>query len=500
LIGVVLLTTSLSSEPALAQQSSDEQALLSHANDPWNGDLDGMFERGFVRVLTSYNPIYFTYDGMEQRGLGVDAAHALEKYLNEHYGRKDRRLQLLLVPVSRDELLQRLGAGKGDIAAANLTITTQRQNLVNFSDPLYPGVSELVVTGPAAPGISSFDDLASTEVHVRKSSSYFEHLTAFNASRKQRNGDVIRIREADERLEDHDLLEMVNAGIIPAVIVDSHKAALWEQVFEDIEVHRDMAVHPGLSIAWAVRKGAPKLTEAVNGFVKTARKGTLLGNILIKRYLTNTDWIDNVRDEDSQKRYEDTVDIIKRYAERYDFDWLMIAAQGYQESRLDQRKRSPAGAVGIMQILPSTAADPNVDIRDIHDPDQNVHAGVKYLRFIRERYFSAPEIGPLDQVLFSLAAYNAGPANINQARSNAAEMGFDANRWFGHVEVAVSRTISREPVIYVRNIYKYYVAYRHMERIRQERETILGGDSRAAPGADPTNMNAGPPGATRPGA
>jgi len=476
-INVLLLMTLVAAGVAVAQQPSDEQALLSHVNDPWQGDLDGMLERGFIRFLTTYNPIYFSYDGIEQRGLAVEAAHALEKHLNKYYGKKDKRLQVLLMPVSRDELFERLVAGKGDIAAANLTITPARQDLVNFSDPLYPEVSELVITGPSARNIASFDDLARTEVHVRKSSSYFEHLKAFNESRSKRNRPGIPVHEADELLEDHDLLEMVNAGLLPAVIVDSHKAELWAQVFENVEVHEDLAVHSGLSIAWAVRKDAPRLMEAVNGFVKTAHKGTLLGNVLIKRYLTNTEWIENVREEKSTKRYEDTIDIIKRYADRYDFDWLMIAAQGYQESRLDQRKRSPVGAVGIMQILPSTAADPNVNIPDIHDPEQNVHAGVKYLRFIRERYFSAPEIKPLDQVLFSLAAYNAGPANIAQARNKADAMGFDANRWFGHVEVAASRTVSREPAIYVRNIYKYYVAYKHIEEIRQQRHTIINGSS-----------------------
>jgi membrane-bound lytic murein transglycosylase MltF len=476
-INVLLLMILLAAGMAVAQQLSDEQALLSHVNDSWTGDLDGMFERGFVRVLTTYNPIYFSYDGIEQRGLAVESAQALEKYLNEYYGKKGERLQVLLMPVPRDELLERLAAGKGDIAAANLTITPARQDLVNFSDPLYPEVSELVVTGPSAPNVASFDDLAGTGVHVRKSSSYFEHLTALNESRSKDNKPRIPVYEADELLEDHDLLEMVNAGILPAVIVDSHKAALWAQVFENIEVHQDLAVLSGISIAWAVRKDAPQLIEAVNGFVKTARKGTLLGNVLINRYLTNTEWVENVLDKTSLNRHEKTIDIIKRYAKRYDFDWAMIAAQGYQESKLNQRKRSPTGAVGIMQILPSTAADPNVSIPDIHDAEQNVHAGVKYLRFIRERYFSAPEIEPLDQVLFSLAAYNAGPANIAEARNKAAAMGLDANRWFGHVEVAASRTIGQEPVIYVRNIYKYYVAYKHIDEIRQQRQTIVTGSS-----------------------
>jgi len=474
-ISLLLLMSLFAGESAAAQHASDEQALLDHANAPWTGDLEGMRERGFVRVLTTYNPIYFSYDGIERRGLAVEAASELEKYLNKHYPKKGKRLHVLLMPVSRDELLEGLAAGRGDIAAANLTVTPARRDVVNFSKPLYPDVSELVVTGPSASDITSFDDLALTGVHVRKSSSYFSHLAAVNASRSNSNRPRIPVHEADELLEDYDLLEMVNAGVLPAVVVDSHKAALWSQVFENIVVHQDLAVHSGSSIAWAVRKDAPQLLKAVNGFVKTAQKGTLLGNLLIKRYLGNTDWIENVRNEAGTKRYEKTIDIIKRYADRYDFDWVMITAQGYQESKLNQRKRSPAGAVGIMQILPSTAADPNVGIRNIGEPEQNVHAGVKYLRFIRDRYFSAPEIKPLDQVLFSLAAYNAGPANVVGARDKATAMGLDANRWFGHVEVAASRTISQEPVTYVRNIYKYYVAYKHIDDLRQRRHAIPTG-------------------------
>jgi membrane-bound lytic murein transglycosylase MltF len=471
-ISLLLLISLVGNESVAAQRVSDEQALLSHANAPWTGDLDGMRERGFVRVLTTYSPIYFSYEGVERRGLAVEATSELEKYLNKRYPDKGKRLHVLLMPVSRDQLLERLAAGRGDIAAANLTVTRARQDLVNFSDPLYPDVSELVVTGPSASNVSSMDDLARTGVHVRKSSSYFSHLAALNQSRTDSNRPRIPVHEVDELLEDHDLLEMVNAGILPAVVVDSHKAALWAQVFENIVVHQDLAVHTGSSIAWAVRKDAPQLLEAVNGFVETAQKGTLLGNLLIKRYLGGTDWIENVRDEADTKRYEKTFDIIKRYANRYGFDWVMITAQGYQESKLNQRKRSPAGAVGIMQILPSTAADPNVAIPNILESEQNVHAGVKYLRFIRDRYFSAVEIKPLDQVLFSLAAYNAGPANIAAARNKAAAMGLDENRWFGHVEVATSRTISQEPVTYVRNIYKYYVAYKHIDDIRQQRHAI----------------------------
>ena len=452
--------------PAKAPPEAGD-ALLDHAMEPWTGDFDGMMERGFVRLLTVYNPIYFTYDGVAQKGLTVEFARALEKHLRKITGRTAGSLNVIIIPVARDDLLPFLLAGRGDLVAANLTITPERKALVDFSDPVYPGVDELVVTGPAAPPIASLDDLTATEVQVRESSSYFEHLTVLNQRRRLEGLPAIPVTAADERLEDYDLLEMVNAGLIPAVIVDSHKAALWAQVYDEITVHDDLAIHRDGDIAWALRKGSPKLLEAVNGFVRKARKGTLLGNILIDRYLGDPRRIDDVRSGKARERYEATVEIIKKYAGKYDIDWLMITAQGYQESKLDQSKRSQAGAIGVMQVLPTTAADPNVAIQGIEEVGPNVHAGVKYLRFLKDRYYSEPEISSLDRVLFAFAAYNAGPRGIARARRKAAKMGLDPNRWFGQVEIAAARTISREPVVYVRNIYKYYVAYQRIAALAE---------------------------------
>jgi membrane-bound lytic murein transglycosylase MltF len=151
----------------------------------------------------------------------------------------------------------------------------------------------------------------------------------------------------------------------------------------------------------------------------------------------------------------------------------MIAAQGYQESRFDQSKRSSAGAIGIMQLLPSTAADRVVGIPDISTVDNNVHSGVKYLAWLRDRYFSEDNIDPLDRVLFSFAAYNAGPGNVARARRKTKALGFDPNRWFGHVEVGMYRSVSGEPVSYVRNVYKYYVTYKRLAELRRARERAL---------------------------
>ncbi len=307
------------------------------------------------------------------------------------------------------------------------------------------------------------------DLHIRRSSSYFDHLTRLNEQRIEAGKPPVPIDPADERLEDYDLLEMVNAAIIPAIIVDSHKAELWAQVFEDITVHKDLTVNTGGNIAWAMRKGNPKLLRAANEYTKVQRKGSLLGNILLKRYLT-TDWIDNITAPEARERFRSVTKFLKKYADRYGFDWSMVAAQGYQESKLDQRKRSSAGAVGVMQLLPTTARDPKVGIPDIHLTEQNIHAGVKYLKHLRESYFNDEKISPLDRVLLSFAAYNAGPGNIAKARAQAKRMDLDPNRWFGHVEVAAAKTISREPVVYVRNIFKYYVTYKKLEQASAARE------------------------------
>jgi membrane-bound lytic murein transglycosylase MltF len=458
--------------PVAAQPAQDkllENAIIELAQKPWKGDLDGIVKRGFLRMLTIYNPLFFSYNGLEQRGLATEIAREFAKHLRKKLGKQAQHLNVVPIVVPRDELIPGLLAGRGDIIAANLTITSEREKLVAFSRPTFPDVSELVVTGPAAPPVDSFDDLVSVGLHVRRSSSYFEHLSRVNEQRIEAGKKAIPIDPADERLEDYDLLEMVNAAIIPAVILDSHKAKIWAKVFKNIRIHNDLTVNKGGNIAWAMRKENPKLLSAANDFRKVMRKGSLLGNVLLKRYL-NTDWIDNVTAPQTRKRFQSVSKLMKKYADRYGFDWLMVAAQGYQESKLDQSKRSPAGAVGIMQLLPTTAADPKVAIQDIHLTEPNIHAGVRYLKLLRENYFNDGAISALDRVLLSFGAYNAGPGNIARARAWAKKMGLDPNRWFGHVEVAAARTISREPVVYVRNIFKYYVTYKKLEQATEARE------------------------------
>lgn len=440
-------------------EAQDVKSILK-LDQAWSGDFDGMVERHLIRALVPYSKTFYFLDGADQRGLEYELLKEFEKYINTELKKRHLKVRLLVIPTKRDRLLPNLVKGLGDIAAGNLTITPERLKQVDFSDPYFKGVNELLVTGPAAPQIKTVEDLSGKEIHVRASSSYYASLQSRNATFKKAGKKQMKLVLADEYLEDEDLLEMMNANLIPMIIVDSHKGEFWKQIFTDLTLHPDIKVREGGQIAWALRKNSPKLKEVINGFMKKHRSGTLMGNILFKRYLKSTKWVRNSLSDKEFQRFKKAVQFFKKYAEMYDFDWLVVAAMAYQESRIDQSKRSPAGAIGVMQLLPSTAADPNVGIQNIEKIENNIHAGVKYLRFMIDRYYAKEQMDRLNKLLFAFASYNAGPAKVAKFRKEAGEMGLNPNVWFRNVEIVAAKRIGRETVQYVSNIYKYYVAYR----------------------------------------
>jgi len=263
----------------------------------------------------------------------------------------------------------------------------------------------------------------------------------------------------DEVLEAEDLLEMVNGGLIDVTVMDDYKAEFWTGVFSDITVRNDLVVNEGGSIAWAYRKDHPQIAAEIREFLRNYGRGTLIGNDTYNRYLSDATAVRCSALQQPREEVEELVTILRKYGDEFDFDWLMLAAQANQESRFRQDRKSPAGAVGIMQIKPSTAADRNVGIDDVSTVDGNVHAGAKYMRFLADRYFDDDDIDDLNQWIFSLAAYNAGPARVARLRREARENGYDANRWFDNVEIIAARRIGRETVTYVSSVFKYYVGY-----------------------------------------
>ncbi len=448
--------------------ASATEVIDSHI-EKWTGDFEDMLERRRIRALVVPNRLMYFLDGPVQRGTSYESLQHFARFIDEKYKLGARRMKVVYIPVTRDKLIPYLKEGIGDVAVANLTITPERLAEVDFSEPILDDVREILVTGPSAPEIRELADLGGKTVYARYSSSYFAHLEWLNEQLEQNGFDPVNIVPADENLEDSDLLEMVNAGLLPMVIVDSHKAEFWGGIFDNIVVRHDVAVTVGGKIGWAFRKNSPTLGKVLAQYIGPNRKGSAVGNTIYNRYLKENKWVKNAYSDENIRRYQETAEFFRQYAGEYGFDWLMLIAQGYQESGLDQSVRSPSGAIGIMQLLPSTAADPNVGIKNIDDMENNIHAGTKYMRFLRDQYFDDPEIDPLNQTLLSFAAYNAGPGRMAEIREETRERGLDPNTWFGNVERIVARRIGRETVDYVGNIYKYYIAYKLLSEQGAER-------------------------------
>ncbi|MDX1376785.1 MAG: transporter substrate-binding domain-containing protein [Burkholderiales bacterium] len=477
LAGLLLCAGTLAAQaaPDAAKAQAAKRALsLEAITRPSVGDFDAMRERRLIRVLVPYSRTLFFYDGGEPHGLIADLLHDFETWLNQRHRKAlgKRPITVVPIPVTRDRLIAGVVQGYGDIAAGNLTITPEREAVVDFSPTGLSGVFELVVSGPASPPVRALLDLAGEEVHVRRSSSYHASLVALNRRFVEARKPKVRIRLVPESLEDEDLMEMVSAGLIGLVVVDDWKAKLWAGILDGLEVHGDIAVREGGRIGWAYRKGSPGLAREIDAFVAEGLKGGRAAEARLASHAQRIQRLQNNVASVAWRRFESTFDLFRKYGLQYGFDPLMLAAQGFQESRLDQAARSPAGAVGVMQLLPSTGRA--MQVGDIHELEPNIHAGIKYMNRLLEHYFKGAHFDPQNRMLFALASYNAGPSRIAGLRERAARAGLDPNRWFGHVEQLAAERIGHEPVRYVRNIYKYYVAYRHRLAVLEARRDAAG--------------------------
>ncbi|WP_457674658.1 transglycosylase SLT domain-containing protein [Thiolapillus sp.] len=449
--------------------ADDQETALPLLEARSTDDLPTMKKRRVIRALVVFGPTDFFFIKGKPSGLQADLLREYEKFINKGIKRETEKIHLVFVPVPFSKLIPWLQEGRGDIAAHFLTETPERQKSLLFASGRRMKVSELVVANRNIALPDRIEGLAGKTIQVLPGSSYLEHLQALNRQFREKGLPPMDIQPVDPNLNSEDILEMVNAGVIGMTVIDDYKAKLWAQALPNIQVNEQLAIHRDGYVGWAVRRNNPELAKSLQDFSKKVRKGTLLGNMFMKRYYKSTRWIKNPAREQAREKFEQLLALFRKYGDRYGFDALALAAQGYQESELDQSRRSHRGAVGIMQLLPSTAADKNVGIKDISTEENNIHAGARYLAFLRDRYFSDPSISPEDRMAFSWAAYNAGPAKVRKMRGLAEKMGLDPNRWFGNVEIAAGKIVGRETVRYVANIYKYYIAYRYLMEAENRR-------------------------------
>src|SRR4029453_807249 len=397
-------------------------------------------------------------DKGQEHGLTFESLKLFEKDLNADLKTGNLKVHVVIVPMSRDQLYPALTSGKVDMVAAMVTVTPERARMVAFSEPTRTNVSEVVVTGPGASSIATLDDLAGQDVFVRKGSIYEESLIKLNEQLKARGKPAAVFVEAPAVLEDDDVLEMVNAGLVSTTIVDDYLAAFWSRVFTNVTVHPNIAVRSGGSLAVAFRKDNPKLREVVNTWLRKHGKGDGFRNVIERRYLDSTKYAKNAAADAERQKLQAVIEMFKKYGAEYNLDYLLMAAQGYQESTLDQNVKSPVGAVGVMQVMPPTGKELNVG--DITQAEANIHAGVKYMRFMMDQDYKDEPMDDLKKALMTFASYNAGPGRMRQLRREAEKKGLDPNVWFGNVERVASGRIRPETLTYGSNIFKYYIAYR----------------------------------------
>lgn len=467
--GALLL---LAAAGALGQQPAPAKprALPTEAK-AWKGDLDGMIARRHIRVLVPYSRTLYFNDKGRERGITADFVRDFERYVNKKYAKElaKRPLTVYIIPTTRDELLQDVADGLGDVAAGNLTVTDARRKIVDFVAPAdQKPVSEVVVTGPKSPAIATAEDLAGKTVHVRKASSYYESLVALNERLQKAGKPPAKLVLVPDALEDEDMMEMLNAGLLEAIVVDDWKARIWAQVLPKIKVNDGAVVRTGGLIGWATRKDSPKLEAIINEFWVNFVKKHGLQHARQKQYASKIRRMKDPTGSAEWKRFEETLAFFRKYGEKYRFDPLMLAAQGYQESGLDQNAKSHVGAIGVMQIMPATGAE--LKVGDIKLTEPNIHGGAKYMDQLMTRYFPDAKFSQANRSLFAFASYNAGPGRISQMRKEAAKRGLDPDKWFNNVEIVTAEKVGIETTTYVRNIYKYYAAYKLMLDVREEQQ------------------------------
>ncbi|HEU4516638.1 MAG TPA: transporter substrate-binding domain-containing protein [Steroidobacteraceae bacterium] len=434
-----------------------ESGAAAFALAPWKGDLDGMIERRYIRVLTTYSRTSFLIDQGTQRGLVPDAFRLFEDDLNKKLKNKHLRVQVVFVPVAHDELVPALLEGRGDVVAAGTLISDWRKESVDFTNPTRSGVAIIPVTGPGKPPVATVQDLAGRELYLRRSELPRGAVDRFNADLAKAGKAPVRVRYAPEVLSDEDMLEMVNAGLVEATLVEDYIAEFWKQVFPDIVLNPAAAVRTDGQVGMMVRKGSPQLLAELNAFLARYPQGSLTRNVLLQKYLKSVKYAKSATSGDDIQRFREVVGFLRKYGDQYGIDYLLVAAQGYQESGLDHTRRSHVGAIGVMQVMPKTGAE--MKVGDVRQIEPNIHAGVKYIRFMMDHYYANEPMDALNKGLFAFASYNAGPARIRGLREKAAVRGLDPNKWFNNVEVVAAESIGRETVQYVSNIYKYYLAY-----------------------------------------
>ena len=415
------------------------------------GDLSEIRRHGVLRVITRNNAAtYFLWRG-EQMGFEYELLH-------EFAGRNGLHVEVVIAP-QHASLFEMLERGAGDVAAASLPIDMARGPGVEMTRP-FNYVHDYLVARHDDHSILGIEDLAGRVVTVRRSSAHWHTLERLRGA-----GLKLDVQAAPEDAETETLIAAVAQGKVDLTVAASH--VLDIELGYRTDIRKAFTLRGPVALGWAVRAGNPELLAALDAFLAEEYRG-LFFNVVHQRYFENPARIRRLREDRVDREYADGLSpwdaVVKREAAEYGFDWPLIVAQMYQESRFDRKARSPAGAIGLMQMLPSTARE--FGVRDLRDPEQAIRAGVAYLAWLHSRL--EPELTVKDRIWFALASYNAGFGHVRDARRLASELGLDPSRWFDNVEEAM-RLLSKR-AYYQRAVHGYVRGHEVVRYVREIRE------------------------------
>ena len=427
----------------------------------WSGSYSEMLQRGEIRLAVPYDRTIYVNDKGTPRGLAVEVSKGLAKWINTKYASqlKGKAVSIKMVPVVGIDLLNSVTSGRADIALGDIglyePIPNAQNLLINHASE---AEQEVLVTGPSSPVLQKAADLSGQTVYGSRNTNFHTTLSALNKELKRDGKLPVNLISPLGDLDEEDLLEMLNAGLISYVIIGDWKFKLWQSIYKNIVVHENLSAKDAGWAGWVVRANNQDLNQDLQSFYQSDDFKKSRSAFRQEDYKEHLKGLKDPIDKTAWTRFESMRPLFEKYGAEYKLNPLFIASLGFQETLLNQSAVSAVGAVGVMQLMPATGM--SLGVGDIHLLEPNIHAGADYMNQLISKYFPDAQFDGNNRSLFAVASYNIGPNNVAKARDQAKQLGFDPNRWFGNVEFIATERMGYEPMIYVRNVYKYYISYR----------------------------------------
>lgn len=431
-------------------------------------DLAEVRRSGVLRVLV--NQSRNSSGEVKGEAIGVESVRlrAFEQFLNR--GSKGPPITLKLIPKAKDQLLGALQRGEGDLVAPGELLPQGATRQISRSRAVVPQVAMVLVSRQGGVRYKNYQQLSGRSVALSAGSAAGSALEEINRGLMQAGRAPIAVEWVDPTLAVEDVLEMVQAGVYPATVVERTIAERWAKVLPKLRIEPQLTLGDSADMHWFTRKDASMLRASVDRFLQnySAPDDQDAAFVRVYRRLYRVQYpLDRI----GRQRLEKVRPTLQRHAQQQDIDWLNLAALAFKESTLNPAARGASGATGLMQVTPATAR--SMGVSDIGRLDNNVLASAKYLTSIRRTFFASPRLNERERMAFVLAAYNLGPQRVQSLRAEARRRGLNPDQWFFQVERVAMSTMGMGVVSYVNAVNKYYLAY------TRERYLLEGGPQSA---------------------